>query len=135
MARWLAIHPASTAEDDEADDAADRADVPPDFFESNGIEPPQPINAHSDHEAWIAPEIWQDNAHIVRVFGAMQTQWRIGFSGPTGLDYAALPMVVRMMRVPLDCRDDIFMGVRVMESATLGVWADKRRQEDAKRST
>lgn len=107
--------------------------MPLDFFKSNGIEPPQPISAHSDDEAWIAPEIWQDNTHIVRVFGAMQTQWRMGFAGPTGLDYSALPVVVRMMRVPLDCRGDIFMGVRVMELATLGVYADKRQLENSKR--
>ena len=134
MARWLVSQTERQASDDDEDDADERAAVDPDFFEAHGIEPPQPFTSQNDDvDLCIAPEIWPENTHIVRVFCAMQTQWRMGFSGPTGLDYAVLPIVVRQMHVPLEHRRDIFMGVRVMESATLKTWGEKRRQEDARR--
>lgn len=132
----MATRPASDdAHSDDADDDAERLDVDPDFFEANGIEPPQPINPNiEDDAAWTAPEIWPDNQHIVQVWLAMQTQWRVGFSGATGLDYAVLPVVMRGVQVPLNERMDIFAGVQVMERTTLKVWAAARIKREAQRA-
>ena len=49
----------------------------------------------------------------------MATQWRIGFAGPTGLDYSALAEVWRRTKTPPDERDDVFDSLRVMEDTAL----------------
>jgi hypothetical protein len=64
---------------------------------------------------WVYPENWR----AVRVFDALGTQWRVGPAGPTGLDYAALPMVMDVHGVPQQHRHDVFEDVRVLESAAL----------------
>jgi hypothetical protein len=57
----------------------------------------------------------------VNVFIAMQTQWRVGFGGPTGLDYNVLPSVMRMQRIPRKQWLDVFECLRVMEGEALQV--------------
>lgn len=49
----------------------------------------------------------------------MSTQWRTGMSGATGLDYNALPVVMRFGGVPATDRSTVFEEVRVMEDAAL----------------
>lgn len=49
----------------------------------------------------------------------MGTQWRVGMSGATGLDYAALPVVMRLAGIPAKDRADVFEGIRTMEDAAL----------------
>lgn len=38
-----------------------------------------------------ALELWAENVAAVALFNQLQSQWRTGMSGATGLDYAALP--------------------------------------------
>ncbi|MBD9476502.1 DUF1799 domain-containing protein [Achromobacter sp. ACM01] len=64
-------------------------------------------------------ELWPENVVPKDVFEAMGSQWRIGFAGPTGLDYGALTGVMRILRVPPDDEIDVFDAVRVMEGAAL----------------
>ncbi len=45
----------------------------------------------------------------------MQTQWRTGMSGPTGLDYNTLFTYMERKNLSIDLLDDI----RIMESAAL----------------
>lgn len=49
----------------------------------------------------------------------MATQWRIGMSGATGLDYAALPYVMRNCGVKQADRASVFDDVRALEDAAL----------------
>jgi hypothetical protein len=70
-------------------------------------------------EATPSTEVWPDNWLPVHVFDAMSTQWRVGASGVIGLDYNALPQVLRLTEVPRKRWADIFSDVRVMESAAL----------------
>lgn len=49
----------------------------------------------------------------------MSTQWRVGMSGATGLDYNALPVVMRMNGVRPADRASVFDGVRTMEDTAL----------------
>ncbi len=58
----------------------------------------------------------------------MSTQWRVGMSGPTGLDYVALPQVMRLTGVPRKDWQDVFDGIRTMEDAAL----EKMRSEKGK---
>lgn len=64
-------------------------------------------------------EIWPDNEKTAEVFEAMSTQWRIGFAGPSGLDYNALPHVLMMSGVPRKEWPELFRGIRLMEDGAL----------------
>lgn len=64
-------------------------------------------------------EIWPQNYQAYLLFCAMDTQWRIGMAGPTGLDYAALPVALRMIDAPRVDWQELMTDVRVMESAAL----------------
>lgn len=50
---------------------------------------------------------------------AMDTQWRHGFGGPTGLDYGVLSQLWERLKVPEDERDGVFEDLRVLEMAAL----------------
>ena len=55
----------------------------------------------------------------------MFTQWRTGMGGPTGLDYAALPAVMRMTGIPRDQWQDTFESLRVMEAEAMKVMGEQ----------
>lgn len=63
--------------------------------------------------------VWPDNVVSVGAFVAMSTQWRAGMGGATGLDYAAMPAVLRMTQVPRADWPEVFDAIRVMESVAL----------------
>ncbi|QKL71504.1 hypothetical protein HI806_09525 [Ralstonia solanacearum] len=65
------------------------------------------------------PDIWPENATTVEVFAHLGTQWRIGARGPIGLEYAAIPVVLMLLRVPPHEHADVFAGIRIMEHAAL----------------
>lgn len=71
-------------------------------------------------------EVWPDNEPAVRLYCAMQSQWRVGFAGPTGLDYAALPAVLSLLQIPPEQHPDTFDCLRVMEAEALAVMETKR---------
>jgi hypothetical protein len=71
-------------------------------------------------------DVYPENWPAVEVFSSVMTQWRIGMSGPTGLDYAVLPGVMEMIGIGRKDRRDVFDGVRVMESEALKVLSEKR---------
>lgn len=73
-------------------------------------------------------EVWETNWQSVLVFEAMGTQWRSGFSGPTGLDYGAVPAVLRFSSVPRAQWAQVFDDVRVMEGAALKCMADQQKK-------
>ena len=72
-----------------------------------------------------AVEVWPENIAALNVFIAMNTQWRNGFSGPTGLDYNALPSVLRLTGIPRKEWADAFECVRVMEAEALRVMQER----------
>ena len=78
-------------------------------------------------------EVYPDNLATVNVFIAMQTQWRVGMAGATGLDYAALPAVMRCVGVARKDWSHVFDGLRAMEDETLAEWARRREKEKGKR--
>ena len=71
-------------------------------------------------------EVWPDNLKAVNVFIGMDTQWRVGMSGATGLDYAALPVVMRLVGVSPAERAEVFAGVQTMEQAALEFMRNKK---------
>lgn len=54
----------------------------------------------------------------------VQTQWRQSFGGPIGLDYSAVDVVLRRLKI---CDEDgeIFAGLQVMEFGALRAMAAK----------
>jgi hypothetical protein len=65
--------------------------------------------------------VWPDNLPAVNVFVALSTQWRTGFSGATGLDYTAVPVVLRLQQLPRSDWPDTFDALRVLEGEALAV--------------
>ena len=51
---------------------------------------------------------------------ACQTQWRVGFSGATGLDYNAMFSVAGALGIKVDAR--ILRGISVLENTALSQW-------------
>ena len=74
----------------------------------------------------VSDGIFPDNVKIVSVFMDMMTQWRFGPAGATGLDYAALPIVLRLREVPRADRQEIFDGIQTMERAALNGLRESR---------
>ncbi len=70
-------------------------------------------------------EIWPENLLAVNVFIAMATQWRAGMGGPIGLDYNALPAVMRLVGVPRAQWTETFESLRVMEAEAMKVMGEK----------
>jgi len=64
-------------------------------------------------------EIWPDNWLTVEVFISMETQWRTGVAGATGLDYGVLRDVMALRGVPEADQSELFDWVRVMEGEAL----------------
>lgn len=66
---------------------------------------------------YVLPDNWLP----IRVFQSMSTQWRVGMSGASGLDYSALPIVMKLEDVRKKDRRDVFDCVQVLERAALAV--------------
>ena len=71
-------------------------------------------------------EVWECNADAFYVFESMATQWRVGMAGATGLDYAAMPVVMDMVGVERKRRPEVFASVRIMETEALATMAENR---------
>lgn len=70
--------------------------------------------------------VWPENLPAVNTFIAMSTQWRTGAMGATGLDYNALPAVMRLAGLPRAEWPDAFEGVRIMEAEALKIMGERR---------
>jgi hypothetical protein len=64
-------------------------------------------------------EIWPCMISSINVFISMSTQWTMGHSGPIGLNYVALPVVMRLVGVPAKDRAEVFDDIRTMEDVAL----------------
>ena len=72
-------------------------------------------------------ELWPDTEPAVSLFIELRTQWRMGFSGPIGLDYSAVESVMRIHRVPAAKRSGLLDDLRVMEDEALCVLAKESK--------
>lgn len=66
--------------------------------------------------------LWPENAATWSLWARLQTQWRVGMAGATGLDYAAVWAVIDRC-LPRRRRDEAFQSIRAMEGEVLKVWA------------
>jgi len=79
---------------------------------------PQPPAARPYH-------LWPCNWPVWCVWVDVQTQWRVGMAGPTGLDYAGVQAVLQQ-RLPLRQRKTAFWLLQGMEEAALQEYARRR---------
>lgn len=101
-----------------APDAGDPA-----FWDALGI-PPE-LRSGITESAGVT-DVWPETAAAFDLFTAMQTQWRTGMGGPTGLDYAALPAVMDLRCIPAQERPELFDQLRVMEGEALAEFGRRR---------
>lgn len=74
--------------------------------------------------------LWEACVPTWRLWIDLQTQWRVGMGGATGLDYAAVWALLDR-RLPRRRRADAFEQIQAMERTALTVWAERdeeRRQ-------
>ncbi|HHD7211028.1 TPA: DUF1799 domain-containing protein [Citrobacter freundii] len=68
-----------------------------------------------EEDVGILPSIWE----AFTVFSALATQWRVGASGATGLDYNVLPWMFKLHGV--DDAAACMVDIRIMENEALKV--------------
>jgi hypothetical protein len=73
-------------------------------------------------------EVWQENVDSLQWFHRLWSQWRHGFAGRTGLDYAVLPSMFELYEVPSERRRELFDDLQLMEDATLE-WVAKEQEK------
>ena len=92
------------------------------------------LAAGSTQEDAALHYLWPCNVLAWSCWGDLQTQWRTGMSGATGLDYAGVRAYLDECGYCADERKDIFIGIRAAEGATLQAWSEKAKQEAAQRT-
>lgn len=73
--------------------------------------------------------LWPDNVDAWQVWCAVQTQWRTGVGGATGLDYAAVAAYLTECALHGEPRRQIFDGIRAAESAFLDALSQRRERQ------
>lgn len=64
--------------------------------------------------------LWAENWPAMKFYTQiLQTQWRHGFNGPTGLDYNVLLHELDRKGVSGEAYDDLFGSIRVIERTAL----------------
>ena len=64
-------------------------------------------------------ELWPENQPALDLFCMVQTQWRTGMNGATGLDYVPLFTLMDKRGLSGEAWQQLFDDVRVIESAAL----------------
>ena len=73
--------------------------------------------------------LWPEHVLLWQCWGRVQTQWRTGMAGATGLDYAGVRAALVLARVPRRKWAELFAGLQILESETLLVWAERAERE------
>lgn len=63
--------------------------------------------------------VWPDSADAYREFMAIQTQWRMGFGGPIGLDYNVLYHRLDRLNLSPERREELEQEITVIERAAI----------------
>lgn len=110
----------------------------------NDTQPIDPTNAWTQHIAALGlldqpagervAYLWPDNVLAWNCWQGVQTQWRVGMGGATGLDYAGVRAFLDEQQLAGDERREVFAGIQACERATLDVWAEQREREQQERA-
>lgn len=66
-------------------------------------------------------ELWPENEQSIALFSSLSTQWRIGMSGPIGLDYNVLFKRMERMKLSDEAHELMFQDIRIIESEALSI--------------
>jgi hypothetical protein len=72
-----------------------------------------------------AVELWPENERAYFLFVDLQTQWRVGMGGATGLDYLVLFAKLDRMKLSDEEAEELEQDIRTMEHEALRVMAEK----------
>lgn len=78
----------------------------------------------SDFERSV--EVWPENLRAVNLFSSLSTQWRVGMSGATGLDYNVLYHKLDRLQLSRQDYDWLEEDVQTLEAAALAAMNHKR---------
>lgn len=70
--------------------------------------------------------LWPENLPAWNCWQGIQTQWRTGMSGPTGLDYQGVSAFLDRQGLEPDEAREVFWLLQVCERVTLEVWSEQR---------
>lgn len=76
--------------------------------------------------------IWDINWNTFNLFYSLNTQWRVGMGGATGLDYSVVPAVGKMLGFKSKEINAMFPDIQVMENEALITMGEN--QKDANNS-
>lgn len=74
--------------------------------------------------------LWPECVPMWRCWQAVQTQWRAGMAGATGLDYAGVAAYLTESGWEGEARRECFEAIRACEGVTLEVWAEQRKERE-----
>ena len=78
--------------------------------------------------------LWPEHRRVLDLWFRVQTQWRVGMAGPTGLDYQGVEAAIRMSRLAGPRRVPVLLAdLQIMERAALAAWAEMRTEKPAAR--
>lgn len=70
--------------------------------------------------------LWPDNVTAWVCWQGVQTQWRVGMSGVTGLDYQGVSAYLDRQGLEPGEALEVFSLLQACERATLEVWSEQR---------
>ena len=73
----------------------------------------------------MAFEVWPENWPAFALFCKVQSQWRVGAAGATGLDYTPLLALMDRMKLSDEDHDDLFDDVQTLERSALDAMSQK----------
>lgn len=72
--------------------------------------------------------LWPEHVPAYELFERLQSQWRIGMQGCTGLDYGGVIAWLRETVPKRTRRAELLDELQIMEYAALGYWAERRKE-------
>lgn len=88
------------------------------------------VEALAQHQAQAeddTPRLRPENEAAWAAFMWVQTQWRVGFGGPVGLDYTACKVVLKAVGVRFKT---VIEDLQVIEHACLAAWAEESQRNE-----
>ena len=85
------------------------------------VGPQGPAQTGGDDEHYL----WPCNQTAWHHWGQVQSQWRMGMGGPSGIDYAGLRAYLDEQAMAPDERTHTWACITACERSTLQAWAEK----------
>ena len=115
--------PPDSPDDDEQLHATAKQDTTLDALRAFGVVPDKPLEAREESGIFY---LWPEHLSALSLWRDVQTQWRVGWNGRTGLDYAGVRFCLDLAGL---CGDELrqrFEELQIMERAALLAWSEMR---------